>query len=418
MSGDRPRAKRQRFLSRRGPLPLVLAWRYMLGQRSRILSGTALAALLATALGVAAMVIAMALMTGYSHDLKRRLIGLQGDIVASPLRADAFSGSAAEIARLRTLPGVAEVGRVAYGEGSLQSGALQEGLALTLRGVDPGFLPRGAEAAELRPDGEGVAGILLGSGLLDRLEAKPGEMVRLVVLGLTDEGVKFRYRSLRVAGSFATGFAEFDASWAIVDREVLEAARSGGGIDVLEVKLAPDAPGAATAESVESLLGDPWLVQRWESLNQDLFAALRLQEALLFLVLGLIVVVSTFNTSSTLVILVRERLPDIGVLASLGLSPRGLFWVFAGYGMGLGCAGILLGVSAGAGISWAFDYFRLIRFDPDVAAIYFIDSIPFRLEAGDLLAVVAFSLAVTLAACSLPARRAARLLPAEVLRAE
>ncbi len=125
---------------RRGPLPLLLAWRYMLGQRSRILSGTALAALFATALGVAAMVIAMALMTGYSHDLKRRLIGLQGDIVASPLRDDAFAASAQEIAGLRRLAGVAEVGRVAYGEGSLQSAALPEGLAITLRGVDPGFL--------------------------------------------------------------------------------------------------------------------------------------------------------------------------------------------------------------------------------------------------------------------------------------
>jgi lipoprotein-releasing system permease protein len=409
---------RRRFLSRRGPLPLLLAWRYMLGQRSRILSGTALAALLATALGVAAMVIAMALMTGYSHDLKRRLIGLQGDIVASPLRGDAFEASAGAIERLRLLPGVAEVGRVAYGEGSLQSAAVQEGLALTLRGVDPGFLPRGAAGADLRPDADGVAGILLGSQLQERLGAQPGEMLRLVVLGLTEQGVKFRYRSLRVAGGFSTGFAEFDASWAILDREVLEAARSGGGIDVLEVKLAPEAPAAAVAEEAEALLGGPWLVQRWEALNADLFAALRLQEALLFFVLGLIVVVSTFNTSSTLVILVRERLPDIGVLASLGLSPRGLFWIFALYGMGLGLAGIFTGLFAGAGIAFVFDHFRLIRFDPDVAAIYFIDSIPFRLELGDLAAIALFSLAVTLLACSLPARRASRLLPAEVLRSE
>ncbi len=189
-------------------------------------------------------------------------------------------------------------------------------------------------------------------------------------------------------------------------------------MDVLEIKLAPEAPGEAATAAVESLLGAPWLVQRWESLNRDLFAALRLQEMLLFFVLGLIVVVSTFNTSSTLVILVRERMPDIGVLASLGLSPRGLFWLFASYGMGLGIAGIVAGVTFGAGVAWVFDHFELIRFDPDVAAIYFIDSIPFRLEAGDLLAVIGFSLAVTLAACSLPARRASRLLPAEVLRAE
>lgn len=406
------------FLARRGPLPLLLAWRYMLGRRSRILSGTATAALFATALGVAAMVIALALMSGYSQDLKRRLIGLQGDIVASPLRTEAFADSAETLAALRQLPGVLEVGRVAYGEGSVQSAAVQEGLALTLRGVDPGFLPRGAPATDLRPDEAGMAGILLGAELLERLQAKEGDLLRLVVLGITDNGVKFRYRSLRVKGSFSTGFAEFDASWAILDREVLELARSGGGIDVLEVKLTPEAAAEETTEKVDELLGDAFLVQRWEALNQDLFAALRLQEALLFFVLGLIVVVSTFNTSSTLVILVRERLRDIGVLASLGLSPRRLFWIFAFYGMGLGTAGIATGVAAGASIAWVFDHFRLIRFDPDVAAIYFIDSIPFRLELTDLLAVVVFSLAVTLVACTFPARRAARLLPAEVLRAE
>ena len=407
-----------RFLARRGPLPLLLAWRYMLGQRSRILSGTAIAALSATALGVAAMVIAMALMTGYSQDLKRRLIGLQGEIVASPLRDDAFTTSAAAIERLRRLPGVAEVGRVAYGEGSVQSAALPDGLALTLRGVDPGFLPTSGAGADLGSGADGVAGILLGSGLAERLQVAPGDLLRLVVLGLKEEGVKFRYRSVRVVGSFSTGFAEFDSSWAILDREVLEAARSGGGLDVLEVKLTPAAPAEPTAAAVEALLGAPWLVQRWESLNQDLFAALRLQELMLFFVLGLIVVVSTFNTSSTLVILVRERLPDIGVLASLGLSPRGIFWLFASYGMGLGIAGIGAGVAFGASVSWVFDHFRLIRFDPEVAAIYFIDSIPFRLELSDLTAIVVFSLVVTLAACSLPARRAARLLPAEVLRAE
>ncbi|MEO1085631.1 MAG: FtsX-like permease family protein, partial [Acidobacteriota bacterium] len=184
----------------------------------------------------------------------------------------------------------------------------------------------------------------------------------------------------------------------------------------LEVKLADGADREAIATQVETALGDDWQVQRWEQLNRDLFAALALQEALLFFVLGLIVVVSTFNTASTLVILVRERLADIGVLTSLGLEPRRLFTVFLAYGLGLGAVGIAVGVSLGTAISWVVTRYELVRFDPEVAAVYFIDSVPFISQAQDIAAIVAFSLGVTVIACSIPAARAANLLPAQALR--
>jgi lipoprotein-releasing system permease protein len=221
-----------------------------------------------------------------------------------------------------------------------------------------------------------------------------------------------------VQGAFATGFAEFDSSWVLLDRSTLQEARGENGIDILEVKVDDGADSAAIGAEIETLLGPDWLVQRWETLNSQLFAALELQEILLFLVLGLIVVVSTFNTSSTLIILVRERLADIGVLGSLGLEPRQLWWIFVIYGMGLGALGTLLGVGLGAGTAFVITEFELVRFDPEVAAIYFIDSVPFRVEALDVLAIVLFSLGVTFLACSLPASRAARLKPAVAARDE
>ncbi len=394
----------------------------MLGERSRILSSTAWAALLATALGVTAMVVAMALMTGYTEDLQRKLIGLQGEVIASPLVHQGFERDAAVLEQAADLAGVARAGRVAYGEGSLSSRELPEGVSVVLRGTDPDYDPTAGKAgvspAALAPDAEGVSGALLGKELQRRLAVESGDVLRLVVLDLGGLRPRFRYRSIRFAGSFATGFAEFDASWVILDREVLLRARGDTGLDVMEFKLEDPKATEIVARHIEEALGPEWLVQRWQKLNRQLFAALKLQEGLLFLVLGLIVVVSTFNVSSTLVILVRERLRDIGVLASLGLPPHQLWWIFAIYGLSLGALGMLVGVLVGGGAAWLITELELVRFDPEIAAIYFIDSVPFRVELTDILAIVTFTLLVTLAACAVPAFRAARVRPSVALRDE
>ena len=301
--------------------------------------------------------------------------------------------------------------------------ALPEGISVVRRGVDPDYDPTvrrlgaGPETL-LGLDAKGVPGVLLGKELQRQLAVAPGDVLRLVVLDVGGRRPRFRYRSVRFADSFATGFAEFDASWIILDREVLRRARGDTGLDVIEFKLEDPKAAEAVAQRIEQALGAEWLVQRWQKLNQQLFAALKLQEGLLFLVLGLIVVVSTFNVASTLVILVRERLRDIGVLASLGLSPRQLWWTFVLYGLCLGGLGTVFGVLLGGGAAWLITEYELVRFDPEIAAIYFIDSVPFRVELTDVLAIVTFTLGVTLVACALPALRAARVRPSVALRDE
>ena len=424
---------RRTVLERRLPLAWIVAWRYIRavrssGQPSQMLSSTALAALFATSLGVTAMVIAMSLMTGYTDDLQRKLIGLQGEVIASPLTADAFEDGREALERARAIPGVVRMGRVAYGEGSLSSPALPEGVSVVLRGVEPetdptvrkaagdgGFAPAALSGGS--PEGA-VPAVLVGKELQRQLELERGDVLRLVVLELGGRRPRFRYRSVRFAATFSTGFSEFDARWVILDRRVLEKARGEAGLDVVEFKLTDPRAADKVAGRLKEVLGDGWVIQQWQKLNQQLFAALKLQEGLLFLVLGLIVFVSTFNVASTLMILVRERLRDIGVLAALGLTARRLWWIFAFYGLCLGALGILTGVLLGSGIAWVITEFKLVRFGPEVAAVYFIESVPFRVEAADVAAIVAFSLAVTFLACSLPALRAARVRPSVALRDE
>ena len=405
------------------PLPWVLAWRYMRRERSRMLRSTALAALAATSLGVMAMVVAMALMSGYTRDLEHKLIGLQGEVMASPLSAataaeDPRGTLVGRLEEAAALPGVRRAGRVTYSEGALSGAAVPEGLSVVLRGVDAEDPILQAQEVELAASQDRITGALLGEELARRLEARQGDVLRLVILDASGRRPRFHYRSIRLAGTFSTGFAEFDASWVLVDRGFLVEARGKEGFEMVEFKLEDPSTSQETANAIEEVLGPQWVVQRFQHLNQDLFAALALQKLGLFIILALIVLVATFNVASTLVILVRERMRDIGVLGSLGLAPGRIWWSFTTYGLMLGAMGILTGIACGSAVAWAITEFELVRFGPEIAAIYFISSVPFRVEIADVTAIVAFSLGVTLAACSLPALRAARVRPASALRNE
>jgi lipoprotein-releasing system permease protein len=403
-----------------GPLPWLIAWRFLRGRQSRLLDGTARAALLSTALGVMAMIIAMALMTGYREDLQSKLVRGNAAVIAYPVGAGSEDRLTSERERrLLAIPGVQRLGKVAYGQGSLASAKTPEGLEVVLRGVDPGGGQLTATAGQLRPTPEGIPSAVLGKDLADRLGAKPGETLRLVALGFSEGRPRFHYQSVRVSATFATGFAEFDRSWVLLDRALVE--RLMGGItamDLLEFTVADPEEAPRIADQAAHVLDPDFVVTDWRQLNRELFTALQLQQVALFLVLGLIVIVSTFNVASTLVVLVRERMRDIGLLGALGLRPSRLRLIFLVYGGFLGALGTLLGVLAGSAICWVLTTFELVRFDPEVAAIYFINSVPFRVEPRDLLAVVGFALLVTLLACFAPAWRAARVDPSSALRYE
>jgi len=408
----------KRLLS--GPLPWQIAWRFLRGRQSRLLDGTARAALLSTALGVMAMIIAMALMTGYREDLQTKLVRGNAAVIAYPVGAGSTDRLTPDRERrLLAIPGVRRLGKVAYGQGSLAGSKAPEGLEVVLRGVDPGGGQLTATAEQLRPGPDGIPSTVLGKDLADRLGARPGEILRLVALGFAEGRPRFHYQSVRVSGTFATGFAEFDRSWVLLDRGLVERLMGGEtAMDLLEFTVTDPEEAPRIADAAAKVLDPDFVVTDWRQLNRELFTALKLQQVALFFVLGLIVVVSTLNVASTLVVLVRERMRDIGLLGALGLPPDRMQTVFLVYGGFLGAFGTLLGVVAGSAICWVLTTFELVRFDPEVAAIYFINSVPFRVELRDVGAVAGFALLITLLACYLPAWRAARVDPSSALRYE
>lgn len=409
-----------------GPIPWIVAWRFLRNRRSRLLDGTARAALVATALGVTAMVITMALMSGYREDLQTKLLSGNAAVLAYPLTPEQEGAdlSSETLAELTAIPGIERVGQVAFAQGSLSAPTPPEGgearqVEVTLRGVQPGAGLLSGNADQLAPGEDGVPGAVLGAELARILGAAPDDVLRLVVLGFRDGRPHFRYATVRVGGTFETGFAEFDRSWVALERHHLRALTgSEGATDLVEIALDDLGQAPRVVARATSILGAGYVVTDARDLNRELFTALAMQQRILFFVLGLIVLVSTFNTASTLVVLVRERTRDIGVLSTLGVPPAGLRWVFLLYGGLLGAAGTVVGVVLGSAAAWTMTEFRLIRFGPDVAAIYFLSSVPFRVEAVDLLAIVLFTLTITFFACLFPAFLAARTQPADALRYE
>ena len=402
-----------------------LAWRFVRGRRTRLLAGTSWAALAATSLGVAAMIIAMALMTGYRHDLQAKLVQGSAAVVAYPLGELDDATYDAHRAGLLGVEGVRNVQRVIYGQGSLAGASRRDGLEVMLRGVDEmanldQICQLDLLAAETSAGAQSsVVRLVVGIELYRELGADDSEVLQLMALSFASGRPRFHYKSAVVTATCATGFSEFDRQWALLDRASLaQILGAGTGTDVLEVGIETLEDATAVAARVKQQLGPEFLISDYYDLNRELFTALKLQQLMLFLVLGLIVAVSTFNTASSLVVMVRERRRDFGLLSALGLAPAQHRAVFLRYGLLLGAAGTLLGLGLGTSAAWLMNEFELISFDPEVAAIYFLAAVPFRVTASDLVAVTLFTLVVTLVACWLPARRAGRIQPADALRFE
>jgi lipoprotein-releasing system permease protein len=401
-------------LLRPWPLTLILAARFLRGTRGRLLGGTARAAIASTALGVMAMVVVMALMSGYRHDLERRLLAGNAAIGVFPGVTVSDADRSTMVERLESIDGVSTVYRVAYGQGSVTAERSGEPLDVTFRGVDPGGIGLGGSRVDLETGPDDLPAILLGEGLAEALCTSVGGVVRLTVLDLGRARPRFSYRSARVGATFRSGFFEFDRSWAVIDRQLLESLTGLAGS--WEVALADPTVASEVALAARDRLGPGFEVRNFRDANRDLFEALEVQQVLLFFVLSLIVVVSTFNVASTLVVLVRERLRQLGALAAMGVEPTGLRNAFLVYGAVLGVAGVVLGVAVGSLAAWALDEFELIRLSSELASIYFLSSVPFRLRAVDLGAIALFSSIVICLACLIPARRLMRLDAASALR--
>jgi len=406
------------------PFELHIALRYLLAKRKQaFISVISLISTLGVTVGVMAVIIALAVLTGLQPGLRDRILGSNPHVYVS--KTGGIADYQAQAERLRQIPHVVGAAPAVLGRALITASRNQD--FITVKGVDPRLEPtvsdiaramRSGSIAALAPKGgEDLDGILLGKDLAASLGVAVGDAV--VVLTpegtLSPMGMIPGRRRLRVAGIFSLGLFEFDSSYGFVSLDVAKRMFDKDQVDFLQLRVDDIYKAPEVARQVSTLLGDQYLTQDWAEMNRPLFSALWLEKIAVSLAIGLIVMVAALNIVASLILLVMEKNRDIAILKTMGASARSVTRIFIIQGLIIGVIGTAVGAAAGWAVSAVFDRYQLIRVPID---IYQVSHLPFTVLPTDFLIVVAVAVLVCFVATIYPSRQAARLDPAQALRYE
>lgn len=405
-------------------LPRLIAWRYIRRPTDKLVSAVGIVSILGLVIGVMALVISMALMTGYRSDLQKKLLGGNAEVfvysVSGPIH-----DTGQLVQTIRSVPGVAEASPVLFQHALVTTERNTTGTEAMVKGFDPERRKTSEMLARIvgprgrfeSPDGEN--GVALGRYLADRLGVKEGDSLSVTVPSEGGQTFLPRSASFVITNVFATGFYEYDAKWLFIDlREAERLAGAPGAANLIEVSLHDGASLDAVTKEIGDRTDHRFAVSDWREMNKQLFSMLKIQQLVLFIVIGLIVFVSTFNIVSTLIMTVHEKRKEIGMLTSMGAGQGTVRRVFIWYGTMVGVAGTAIGIVAGALVCWIITEFKLVSFPREIAEVYFVSSIPFITRWRDLAVIAGFSIVVSFFATIIPSMRAARLNPVDALRHE
>lgn len=360
------------------------------------------------ALGVAALVLVLAALTGLQSFLREDVLARTPHMEIE-LPDDAAASALAE--QLSAVDGVVEVRRLLRGRGWVLpgSGSWLNAEIVGYEGGVPSFFEQDAEQAESTLP----SGILVPESLLFRYGLQRGSLVELASPKptLTPLGPKPRLHQVRIGGVYAAGATEQDETRIGVPFE-LARKMFGARRQRLEVRATSLERAVALAPAIRSKLPNGADLRTWKDLNRGLFFALQLEKRLMFLSIFLIVPIAAMALVTVLALLVSAKRGEIGMLHALGATPRQVERAFFGLGGLLAVVGLTLGLVVGVAGAVLCDRFRLIT----PGDVYFVSHVPFRIDAGDLTGVVVATLVFTLGSAWIAARRASAFRPVDALR--
>ncbi|MFH1091559.1 MAG: lipoprotein-releasing ABC transporter permease subunit [Pseudomonadota bacterium] len=408
-------------------LEVFIGWRYFKSKRKQaFISVISLISLAGVALSVAALIVVLAVMTGFEEELKNKILGVNAHVMVLRYGMPLEDHQELE-ARIKSVKGVKSAEPFIYSQVLISSRGGVSGAVL--RGVDPDLTAQAGHLAQTiktgslaslkaRPESEGPS-IILGVQLAQHLEVKVGDVVRVVspVGRVTPLGGRAPVvRNFRVGAIFDTGMFEYDSSLAYISLAQAQSLLNlGQSVTGLEVRVRDVYRADQTRLAILEALGPTYWARDWMQMNRNLFAALKLQRLTLFIILSLTALVAAFNIISTLIMVVMEKTRDIAVLKSMGATRLNVVKIFVFQGLVIGGVGTLAGLGVGLFLCELLARYQFIKLPEEV---YFLSTLPVKVESAYVAAISLSAVFISFLATIYPAWQASRLDPVEALRYE
>jgi lipoprotein-releasing system permease protein len=425
------------------PYELFIALRYLRAKRRQaavsVITAIAVAGI---TLGVAALIIAQGLITGFRADIQDKI--LRGTAHINLLKEDnsGIENYRELVQRVGAAPGVSAASATTYAQVLLSANGRQE--YAVLKGVDlsspreaeevfstviegdprrltsnqaPAQNPADQQPVE-DPGRAALEGIIVGKQLAQEMALRTNDVVTAISSQsrLTPAGLqpRPRYTRFRVAGIFSSGLYEYDAKWAYITLSAAQKVKgSGDAAEDIQMKVSDIYAVKEIGGRVRAIAGPGFVTNDWQELNRPMFAALQLQHRVVYVFFALLIAIAALNIITTLTMMVIEKNRDIAILRAQGSTPRSIRRIFMLQGLVIGLIGAASGLLLGLGLGWLANHYQLISIP---AEQYLISHITLKVKWVDCAVVAILAIVICLLATIYPARTAARLMPVEALR--